>query len=168
MTTDNKSVRDVASNAPYDQIIIIVNTSKYGGGAIYNDYSVVVDNNPYEEYILVHEFGHEFAFLADEYFTSDVSYNDFYPKEVEPLEPNITTLIDFSSKWKEMVDASTPIPTPVEDKYLNLVGAFEGGGYVEKGIYRPCFDCTMKSTKLNNFCPVCKKAIQQMINFYSE
>ncbi len=168
MTTDNKSVRDVASNAPYDQIIIIVNTNKYGGGAIYNDYSVVVNNNSYEEYIMVHEFGHEFAFLADEYYTSDVSYNDFYPKNVEPLEPNITTLIDFNSKWKDMVDPSTPIPTPVEDKYLDEVGAFEGGGYAEKGIYRPCYDCSMKSASADNFCPVCKKAIQQMINFYTE
>ena len=168
MTTDNKSVRDVASNVPYDQIIIIVNTSKYGGGAIYNDYSVVVNNNPFEEYIIVHEFGHGFAFLADEYYTSDVSYNDFYHKDVEPLEPNITTLVNFDSKWKDLVDSSTPIPTPIEDKYLNKVGAFEGGGYVEKGIYRPCYDCTMKSATVNNFCPVCKRAIQQMINFYTE
>ncbi len=168
MTTDNKSVRDVASNVPYDQIIIIVNTSKYGGGAIYNDYSVVVNNNPFEEYIIVHEFGHGFAFLADEYYTSDVSYNDFYPKDAEPLEPNITTLVNFDSKWKDLVDPSTPIPTPIEDKYLNKVGAFEGGGYVEKGIYRPCYDCTMKSATVNNFCPVCKRAIQQMINFYTE
>ena len=168
MTTDNKTVRDVASNVPYDQIIIIVNTSRYGGGAIYNDYSVVVSDNHFSEYIIVHEFGHAFAFLADEYYTSDVSYENFYPKDLEPLEPNITTLIDFGSKWKDMVDPSTPVPTPVEEKYLKKVGAFEGGGYSSKGIYRPCYDCTMNSATVNNFCPVCKRAIQQMINYYTK
>ncbi len=167
MTTDNKTLRDVASNAPYDQIVIIVNTNKYGGGAIYNHYSVIVSDNSYEDYIFVHEFGHGFASLGDEY-TGNVSYNDFYSKDVEPLDPNLTTLIDFNSKWKDLVDPSTPIPTPVEDQYLDKVGAFEGGGYVEKGIYRPCFDCTMKSAKANNFCPVCKRAIQQMIDFYTK
>ena len=168
MTTDNKTVRDVASNVPYDQIIIVVNTSRYGGGAIYNDYSVVVSDNHFSEYIIIHEFGHGFAFLADEYYTSDVSYENFYPKDVEPLEPNITTLIDFSSKWKDMVESSTPIPTPVEDKYLKKVGAFAGGGYSSKGIFRPCYDCTMKSATVNNFCPVCKRAIQRMIDYYTK
>ena len=168
MTEDDKKVRDVASNAPYDQINILVNTDKYGGGAIYNYYSVCTADNKYSDYVFTHEFGHGFAFLADEYYTSDVTYINFYPLDVEPLEPNITTLVDFSSKWKDLVDKDTPIPTPDIPKYKNQVGAFEGGGYEAKGVYRPMEDCSMKSISFNNFCPVCKRAIQRMIDFYTE
>jgi len=168
MTNNNKTLRNVAANVPYDQIYILVNSDKYGGGSIYNLYSVCVNDNPAEEFVFVHEFGHGFASLADEYFTSDVAYQDFYPLDIEPLDPNLTTLVDFDSKWKDMVDEGTPIPTPSTKEYEDVVGAFEGGGYVEKGVYRPKQDCTMKSIVVDNFCPVCKRAIQQMIDFYTE
>ncbi|MBZ0200588.1 MAG: IgA Peptidase M64 [Ignavibacteriaceae bacterium] len=168
MTSDNKTLRDVAANAPYDQIYILVNSNKYGGGSIYNHYSVCVNSNPHEEYVFVHEFGHGFAFLADEYYTSDVAYNEFYPLDIEPLEKNITTLINFDDKWKDALDNSTPIPTPATDEYIDKVGVFEGGGYAAKGIYRAKQDCTMKSISVNNFCPVCKKTIQDMIDFYTK
>jgi hypothetical protein len=168
MTYDNKTLRNIASNAPYDQIYILVNSDKYGGGSIYNHYSVCVNNNKYSEFVFVHEFGHGFTSLADEYYTSGVAYQDFYPLDVEPTDPNLTTLVDFDSKWKDLVEEGIPIPTPGTDEYKNKVGAFEGGGYMEKGIYRPTHDCTMKSIAIDNFCPVCKRAIQQMINFYSE
>jgi hypothetical protein len=168
MTADNKTLRDVASNVPYDQIYIIVNSSKYGGGAIYNHYSVCVNNNINEEFIFTHELGHGFAFLADEYYTSDVAYNDFYPLDVEPLERNITTLIDFDAKWKDLIEEGTPVPTPETKEYKDKVGAFEGGGYVAKGVYRPMQDCSMKSIVKDKFCPVCKKTIQDMIDFYTK
>jgi len=168
MTTDNKTLRDVASNAPYDQIYILANSSKYGGGAIYNHYSISVTKDKNFEFIITHEFGHGFSSLADEYWTSDVAYQDFYSLDVEPTDPNLTTLVDFDSKWKDLVEDGTPVPTPDTDEYKNKVGAFEGGGYVEKGIYRPAHDCTMKSIKVDGFCPVCKRAIQEMIDFYSE
>ncbi len=168
MTSDNKALRHVASNVPYDQIFIIVNSGKYGGGAIYNHYSVCVNNNIHEEYVFTHEFGHGFAFLADEYYTSDVAYNDFYDLTVEPLEPNITTLVDFDLKWKNMVEDEIPVPTPSTKEFKDKVGAFEGGGYVAKGVYRPKQDCSMKSISVDNFCPVCKQAIQDMIDFYIE
>ena len=168
MSYDNKTIRNVASNAPYDDIFILVNTDKYGGGAIYNHYSMSASKNKYTEFTITHEFGHGFASLADEYYTSDVAYQDFYPLDVEPTDPNITTLVNFDSKWKDLVDEGTPIPTPDTEEFKDKVGAFEGGGYMEKGIYRPCEDCTMKSIKVDNFCPVCKRAIQQMIDFYSE
>lgn len=166
MTSDNKTLRDVASNVPYDQIYVIVNSEKYGGGAIYNHYSVCVNKNVHEEYVFTHEFGHGFAFLADEYYTSDVAYNDFYPLDVEPLERNITTLIDFDSKWKSLLEEDTPVPTPATDEFEKKIGAFEGGGYVAKGVYRPLQDCSMKSIVKDKFCPVCKNAIQEMIDFY--
>ena len=97
-----------------------------------------------------------------------MAYQDFYPLDVEPTDPNLTTLVNFDSKWKDLVVDGTPIPTPNTDEFKNIVGAFEGGGYREKGIYRPAEDCTMKSIKVDNFCPVCKRAIQQMIDFYTE
>ncbi len=168
MTMDNKSVRDLAANAPYDQIYILVNNKKYGGGAIYNYYNVSVNSNEKAAQIFIHELGHGFAGLADEYYTSSTSYNDFYNTKVEPWEPNITTLVDFASKWKSMVRRRTPIPTLDTKKYLKKVGAFEGGGYVAKGVYRPMHDCLMKSFDGNTFCPVCSKAIQDRINFYSK
>ena len=168
MTSDNKSLRNIASNAPYDQIFILVNTNKYGGGAIYNHYSVCVSDNSNSEYIFTHEFGHGFAGLGDEYYTSDVAYNEFYPLDVEPLDPNLTTLVNFESKWKDMIDSETPIPTPATKEFSKTVGAFEGGGYVAKGVYRPTHDCSMKSISVDNFCPICKRAIKKMIDFYSE
>jgi hypothetical protein len=168
MTSDNKSVRDVAANAPYDQIYILVNSSKYGGGAIYNHYSVCINKNMHEEYVFVHEFGHGFGFLADEYYTSDVAYIDYYPLDVEPLERNLTTLVNFDLKWKHMVKEDVPIPTPNEKKYADVVGVFEGGGYMTKGIYRPEYDCTMKSLSVDNFCEVCKQALLDMIILYTK
>lgn len=168
MTMDNKSVRDAASNVPYDQIYILVNTNEYGGGAIYNYYSVCVNSNRYSEKVFVHEFGHGFASLADEYVTDDVSYQNFYNLEVEPVDVNLTTLVNFDAKWKKFVDADTPIPTPESPEYKNKVGAFVGGGYVAKGIYRPMMDCIMRSNSAQKFCVVCENAIQEMIDFYSE
>ena len=168
MTYDYKTVCDVAANAPYDQIYIIVNSEKYGGGSIYNYYSVCIRQSRFEEYIFTHEFGHGFAGLADEYYGSSVTYENFYPLDVEPLDPNLTTLVDFKSKWMDMVNDTIPVPTPNDPKYKNVVGAFEGGGYVEKGVYRPALDCTMRSLSVNNFCPVCKRAIQEMIDFYTK
>jgi hypothetical protein len=169
MTSDNKSVRDLAANAPYDQIYILVNTDIYGGGAIYNHYAACMNSNRFEEYVFVHEFGHSFGSLADEYYTSDVAYNEFYPLDVEPVDPNITTMIDFDSKWKHMIDKDVPVPTPDTEEYKkDVVGAFEGGGYVAKGVYRPEYDCTMKSLSVDNFCKVCSNAIQIMIDFYTK
>lgn len=168
MTYDNKSVRDMAANAPYDQIYILVNTKKYGGGAIYNYYSVSVNSNLYASKIFIHEFGHGFAGLGDEYYDSEVAYSDFYPLDVEPWEPNLTTLVNFEEKWKNLLDKKIPVPTPVTEKYSQQTGVFEGGGYAAKGVYRPAVDCLMNSFKGNEFCPVCRNAIEKMILFYTE
>ncbi len=166
-TIDNVSIRNAAANAPYDQIYLLVNSDKYGGAGIYNFYSICTADNEYSDFVFTHEFGHAFAGLADEYYTSDVGVEDFYDLKSEPWEPNITTLVHFDKKWKSMVKAGTPIPTPDTTGYENTVGAFEGGGYVAKGIYRPSHDCSMKSIRYNDFCPVCTKSIIDMIKFYA-
>lgn len=167
MTEDFKSVRDLAANAPYDQIYILVNNEKYGGGAIYNFYNVSVNSNAKAGQIFIHELGHGFIGLGDEYYSSSTSYNEFYNLEVEPWEPNITTMVDFDSKWKHLVAKDIPIPTPDIEQYKGVTGVFEGGGYVAKGVYRPRHDCLMNSFKDDVFCDACKEAIIEMIIFNS-
>ena len=118
--------------------------------------------------VFVHELGHGFAGLGDEYYTGEVAYSEFYPLDVEPWEPNLTTLVHFEKKWPHHLDKNTPIPTPTDELYINKTGVFEGGGYAAKGVYRPAFDCLMNTFKENKFCPVCKEAIERMIRFYCE
>ncbi len=168
MTEDNKMVRNVAANAPYDQIYILVNTSKYGGGAIFNYYCCSSTKNQASGKVFVHEFGHGFAGLGDEYSEKDSPYKYLYNLKVEPIPPNLTTLVDFASKWKDLVDPSTPIPTPDTPQYKDKVGAFEGGGYLEKGIYRPMENCIMRSLSADGFCKVCSRTIQRFIDFYTK
>ncbi|MBN2745781.1 MAG: peptidase M64 [Bacteroidales bacterium] len=166
-TLNNKMVRHLAANAPYDQIYILVNTDKYGGAGIFNYYSICTSDHENSDFVFVHEFGHGFAGLADEYYTSDVSTDGLYAHDVEPWEPNITTLVAFDRKWKTMLDAKTPVPTPSSSEFESSVGVFEGAGYQAKGVYRPKMECTMKSVRYNDFCEVCSKSIVQMLEFYS-
>ncbi len=112
MTTDNKALRDAASFAPYEFIEILTNSKTYGGGGIYNLYATVAADSEWMPYVFVHEFGHEFAGLADEYYTSDVAIEPAAHR-IEPWEPNVTALLDPAMlKWKDLVVAGTPIPTP--------------------------------------------------------
>ena len=168
MTTDNRDLRDLAGQVPYDQIYVLVNSKKYGGGGIYNFYCSSAAGNAFSGDIIIHEFGHGFAGLADEYYEDETSYGDFYNNDIEPWEPNITTLVDFDSKWKDMLEKKTPVPTPREPKYEHTVGVFEGGGYEAEGVYSPHMDCLMKTFKGHVFCPVCQRAIERMILYYSE
>jgi hypothetical protein len=165
-TQDIRSVNDYAALAPHDNIIVLINSPRYGGGGVYNYYSGITSDNNRAKYLLIHEFGHGFAGLADEYYSKDVAYEEFYPLDVEPWEPNITTLVNFDSKWKKMIPAGTPVPTPVEEKYMNVTGLFEGGGYVEKGVYRPMIECLMNASTAPGLCPVCRQAVRDMISFY--
>jgi len=112
LTTENRALRDVASFAPYEFIEILVNGQTYGGGGIFNQYATVAIDNLWAAYVGVHEFGHQFAGLADEYYTSDVAYLP-PEKKTEPWEPNVTALLDPANlKWEDLVAAGTPIPTP--------------------------------------------------------
>jgi hypothetical protein len=168
MTYDVKSVRDVAGEVPYDLIVILANSSKYGGGAVYNYYSLFTADDPSSELTMVHEFGHLFCGLADEYVEEGGATESLYNLSVEPIEPNITTLINFDKKWKNLVSEGVPVPTPNDAKYYDKIGAFEGAGYVAKGVYRPMHDCIMRSFNTKSFCPVCNKALLEMIKFYTE
>jgi hypothetical protein len=210
---DNRTIRDIAATVPYEFMFILINEETYGGGGIYQLYSTMAVNNKFSDYIFVHEFGHHFAALADEYYTSDVSYEPA-PIAVEPWEANITALLDKENlKWKNLVMEGTPIPTPWDKEkhdnysfeiqkerkalrakkapesemealfekerkeltslldnmeYSGKVGAFEGGGYMQFGLYRPSADCIMFTRNKQQFCPVCRDAISKVIDMYAK
>ncbi len=169
MVKDFQGIRDVAGNAPYDFIYILANTEKYGGGAVYNLYGISAAHHVDETAkIYIHEFGHLFAGLGDEY-VGGVEYSEFYPTDVEPWEPNLTTLVNFDQKWKSMLPEGTEIPTPSNERNAKKLGVYEGGGYVSKGVYRPWINCLMNNLHtIDVFCPVCSKSIQEAIDLQSK
>lgn len=167
-TEDFSAVRDVASVVPYDDICILVNSEKYGGGGIYNHYCISSVDHALSNEVFIHELGHSLGGLGDEYYNSSTAYNDFFNLEIEPWQPNLTTLVNFDLKWRSLMDSETPIPTPREEQFQNTIGVYEGGGYVNKGMYSPYIDCRMKTNVAEGFCPVCQDAIAKMISFKSE
>lgn len=169
LTIANTSkIYDYLANYPYDQVVVLVNSSKYGGGGMFNFYNIFTVDHADSEKLFLHEFGHGFADLADEYFSSEVAY-DTSNTEValyEPYEPNITTLFDFEAKWKNQIHDSVPVPTPDSSAYEQVVGVYEGANYRTKGYYRPYRNCMMRSFKVGYFCPVCTVAIERMLELY--
>ena len=213
LTFENRAFREIAAFAPYEHVEILVNNQTYGGGGIFNLYSTVAADSLWSPYVFVHEFGHHFAGLADEYYTSDVAY---LPSEerTEPWEANATALLDPENlKWKDLVEPGTPIPTPwnkeafekysaeirerrrrirsenkpekemddlfqeqkkheserlAAEKYARKVGAFEGAIYAAKGYYRPQVDCIMFTRNDVPFCAVCKRALEMVIQLYTQ
>lgn len=183
-TPEIHKMHDALAGIPYEHIIVLANTDQYGGGGIYNSYLISAAKNQFALPVGVHEFGHSFAGLADEYFYTGEE-DDTYPCDVEPWEPNITTLVDFDSKWKDMVTPGTDIPTPwnedtgTRDQKMKkgktetnpdkvIIGAYEGGGYKSKGVFRPTITCRMRDNYHPTFCPVCREAIAHIIEFYTE
>ena len=148
-----RQLHDKLAGIPYEHIIILANTDVYGGGGIFNSYTLTTAHHAQFAPVVVHEFGHSFGGLADEYFYDD-QYEQYYNSETEPWEPNITTKVDFDSKWKDLMP----------DK----AGLYEGGGYMSKGVWRGSFDCRMKTNKYPEFCPVCQRSLERIIRFYTE
>jgi hypothetical protein len=227
LTEENKLMHDIAGQVPYDAVLVIVNSKRYGGGGIYNAFTAFTSDGPSSEYVFVHEFGHAFGGLGDEYM-GDVSYEGFYPKGIEPTDANLTALLDPQNlKWKDLVSPGLAIPTDwgqaaydsliagqavlvaergkvqsqlkgagsrdsvlretstalgkeignlskritsfLEDHPLKgKVGAFEGGGYEHKGIYRPTVNSLMNQfTKTDrSLYPVSERAVKQVIEYY--
>jgi hypothetical protein len=212
LTEENKTLRDIAAAAPYDFLMILVNDSRYGGGGIFNLYAttytheLVKGQEWQSDYMTVHEFGHSFAGLGDEYYTSSTGYIDFYLPGVEPWEPNVTASSDRSVKWSSLLTPGIALPTPWEkaafdsvealrgklnrlasdyyekrkplydaemnilatSKFKGMVGIFEGAGYASKGLYRPSVNCRMFSLSMADFDPVCRAAVERMIDFYAK
>jgi len=165
------SIRNYAALVPYDAIYILANTTTYGGGGIYNFYALASsDSKRAKSEVIVHEFGHSFAGLGDEYFRDKPDVlDDMYNLKEEPWEPNLTSLVQFDKKWKNDLPKNAQIPTPVTDETKKLpIGVFEGGGYLTKGMYRPAYDCRMRTNDAKAFCPVCEKAVERMILYLTE
>ena len=175
-------IYDALSNVPFEQIIVLINAETYGGGGIYNQVTLSTADHPTLKKVLVHEFGHGYAGLGDEYSTDE--YDPMYPSDTEPWEPNLTTLKDFQSKWADMMPKGVKIPTPLaklpnnkniknekEQKQLNdavfKIGVFEGAGNQSKGCYRPAQVCRMRINEVDDFCPVCQRAIKRITDFYT-
>ncbi len=213
LTYDDRALRDAAARAPYDVLEILVNDAQYGGGGIYNYQATASADTAFAEYVFVHEFGHHFAALADEYYTSDVAYETGAADLPEPWEPNVTALKDPSAlKWRDLVEPGTPLPTPwskeafekasrefqsrrkalltagappaavddlfreqrkveaaffAKEKHAGKVGAFEGAAYEAKGLYRSSADCIMFTRTETGFCPVCRRAIERVIDSHA-
>ena len=170
LVEDNHAIHRMAAQVPHDVVVVVVNTTRYGGGGMVLDYCTTTADNERSEMVFVHEFGHTFGFLADEYI-GNVAYNDMYPAGIEPLEPNITRQLDRDKlKWKDLLSPDVPLPTPTTiDNRTTLVGAFEGGGYMKEGIFRPQYECWMGSLNPNaRLCKVCQAATQRMIDYYTK
>jgi len=169
-TTHIKKLYDQLSGIPFEHLIILANTDVYGGGGIYNSYTLTTAHNNLFKPVVVHEFGHSFGGLGDEYYYDD-QFTPMYPAGIEPWEPNLTTLTHFETKWKDMLPPGTKIPTPPtndKSKIYTQIGVFEGGGYSSKGVYRPAMNCRMKTNEAPGFCPVCQRALERIIRFYTE
>ena len=167
MTFKVWQLHDVLGTTPCDHIIIVLNNEKYGGGAIYNFYSVT-SLHKMAENVLPHELGHGIGGLADEYVDEDLSYADLHRTQYEPLEPNITNLVDFPSKWQSLLPAGTLVPTPdaeVSRTENGPLGVYEGAGYSSKGVYRPAMHCMMRDYA--PFCPVCRQRLEAVIKMYT-
>ncbi len=227
LTEENRAVRDAAAEVPYDCILVMANMKRYGGGGIYNWLTAFTSDGTWPGYVFLHEFGHAFAGLGDEYYTSEVSYDEFYPKGVEPPDPNLTALLDKDNlKWKALVSPGLSIPTQwgqrtfdslglardslwkaraevvgarkkagddsanvqrtaegfdekikkVSEELLAFmehhplrgkIGAFEGGGYAAKGIYRPTVNSLMHQFNRSDraFFAVSERAIEKMVHW---
>jgi len=165
-TLNTKDIHNLLAGTPYEHIIILVNTDKYGGGGILNSYNLSMTHHRMFKPVVVHEFGHSFAGLGDEY-AYDKEQIPMYPHDVEPWEANITTLKDFHGKWENLIKNGTPIPTPIS-KDLTKVGVYQGAGYSLDGVYRGMQDCRMRTNENPAFCVVCREAIKRIIDFYTE
>lgn len=169
-------LHDALAGIDYEHILILANTGEYGGGGIFNSYLLSAAHNKWTSPVIVHEFGHSFAGLADEYFYDD-QYAEYYFPDVEPWEPNISTLKDFGAKWKDMLPEGTrPVTKLMQVRNPEYyapgaegfrLGIYEGAGYQSEGVYRAYPQCRMKVNDYPDFCPVCVRAIARMIDFYT-
>ena len=186
MIEDYQAILDVASCVPYEIIYILTNSQKYGGGGIYNFYGISAANipGPSTRKTYSHEFGHLFVGLGDEYVGgSDMS--DLYFPNVEPWEPNITTLTNLEAKsWYALMNGKyEPVKREDGDKFNPnspnaelynpkkpwQLGVYEGAGYLEKTVYRPWPNCMMNwFHTVDVYCPVCQHEIQRTIDLFTK
>jgi len=194
---DDRGMRRALDGVPCDALLVLCNSDKYGGGGLFNRFTVVAAHNPELRYLVVHEMGHSFGGLADEYYAATVPYAT--PAVViEPWEPNVTPMLEGSPKWRALVAPDMPLPSPwlkaqyevathtkaetpaerkqramreaqvlASDPLLGRVGAFEGAMYRSAGMYRPEVRCLMFNQLAEGFCYVCRESIEARIGLLS-
>jgi hypothetical protein len=148
-----KRLHDVLAGTPYEHIIVLVNTNRYGGGGIYNSYNLTYTHGNQFRPVVVHEFGHSFGGLGDEYPYGDD--DPMYFSDTEPWEPNLTTKGTQPVKWQSLINQGK-------------AGLYQGGGYLSKGVWRGSENCRMRTNEEPEFCAVCQQALEQLIKFYTE
>lgn len=154
LTTENiHTLHAALEGVPAEHIIVLANTPEYGGGGIYNNYTLTTALEKKFKPVVVHEFGHSFGGLADEYYYANEENNDSYPTDIEPWEPNITTLASFNGKWENC--------TGNDGKPLLI----EGAAYSAKGRFRAEENCRMRTNDPVPFCIACRIALERLINF---
>lgn len=194
---DDDGMRRMLDGVPCDAVLVVCNSDKYGGGGLFNRFTVVAAHNPELRYLVVHELGHSFGGLADEYYAASVPYAT-PAVQVEPWEPNVTPMIEGVLKWRALVSDSTPTPSPwlkeryeeatrlkadtpeerkaraqreaqvlASDPLVGRVGAFEGAMYRAHGMYRPEVQCLMFNQLAGGFCHVCRAAIERRIDHFA-
>ena len=161
-----KLLHDVLAGTPYDHIIILANSDVYGGGGIYNGYTITSVNHSLFKPVVVHEFGHSFAGLADEYFYPNDVLSELVGQNQEPWQRNITTLNDFDKKWGDLLQKGTPIPTPLNEQKKYPNGVYEG--LEGNGIYKSSLTCRMFKNDDKSFCSVCQQAVEELLLFYTK
>lgn len=148
-----KKLNDILSGIPYEHIIVLCNGTRYGGGGIYNSYTLTDAHGPNFRPVVVHEFGHSFGGLGDEYPYGES--DPMYFADTEPWEPNLTTKHNFHDKWENLIQEGS-------------AGMVEGGGYLTKGVWRGFENCRMRTNEEPEFCLVCQQALRRLIAFYTE
>jgi hypothetical protein len=161
--TNTWRLADKLSGLSVNHVIVLANTENYGGSGFFKRYLVVNAANYYAVKVLLHEFGHSFGGLGDEY-DSDPLLCNIPPAGADYGYPNISAMPNGKVKWQKWLLPETPIPTPNVEKYKNSVGAFEGAAYCSKHLYRPVSNCLMRTLDPGFFCPVCNEAIEYQIN----
>lgn len=168
LSEQNHDIHRMAAQVPSDTVVLLANSMTYGGGAVCLDYCISTTGHNNSPLVFIHELAHSFAGLADEY-TGNVAYNQMYPDDQEPMEANITRNLNRETlKWRHFLSPDIPLPTPnlpqPEASEKQLVGAFEGGGYLKQGMFRSEQDCWMGSLlREEGFCVVCREAIRETI-----
>ncbi|MCX7553104.1 M64 family metallo-endopeptidase [Marinicella sp. S1101] len=156
LTVNSTKIYTAAAAVPnWDEIIVIVNDNEYGGsGGAFSTFSTNVAAND----IFIHEYGHSFTGLADEYDSPFPGFPACSDISSPSCEANVTDVVSRNSiKWNYLINQSTPVPTPETAQYGNDIGLFEGARYLETGMYRPKDFCNMRVLSAG-FCAVCQEA----------
>ena len=155
----------IASRIPADLVVYLVNSPRFGGAGVFNNFATVSAGTMMSSRVLLHEMGHLLGGLADEY-VGTVTYENPYAG-IEPWEPNITRVTEAKTlKWRHLLTPDTPLPTPAVKTHARAVGLFEGAGYAKEGLYRPCLTCAMRSLSTPRYCPVCTAALARSLSWW--